>query len=376
MNSSKLPVVRACESAEQFNLSKRQKSFNNLIKQIEKKRKLLASWQTKIPEYHARYAAELDPLIQQLNADKREMVLALDKAYFQERLTQKEKGVLRDIVCSMSLDLIDACGYTDLKEIYNRHSGGDFDAEVEEEQEMVRLMAEDFLGISLESDGGSIEEMMAHLASKMKDQWDQERKASQRGAASQAKRKKSAASLAKEARLQEEAKNMTQSVREVYKNLASVLHPDLEQDETERRRKTEMMQRVNVLYNNKDLLGLLELQLEIEQIDQTKINRIAEEKLIYYNKILADQNAKLREEIQAAEMSFRFRFRVSPALKLSPDTLLKRLQKDIKEMKVNIEEINKDISSFQDTKKIKSWLKTMQPDFLSETDRYGAPIRF
>lgn len=247
---------------------------------------------------------------------------------------------------------------------------------MEEEQEMIRLMAEDFLGISLESDGGSLEEMMAHLASKMKDQWDQEREASQRGAADQAKRKKSAASLAKEARLQEEAKNMTQSVREVYKNLASVLHPDLEQDETERRRKTEMMQRVNVLYNNKDLLGLLELQLEIEQIDQTKINRIAEEKLIYYNKILADQNAKLRDEIQAAEMSFRFRFSLSPALKLSPDTLLKRLQKDIKEMKINIEEINKDISSFQDTKKIKSWLKTMQPDFLSETDHYGAPIRF
>ena len=41
---------------------------------------------------------------------------------------------------------------------------------------------------------------------------------------------------------------------------------------------------------------------------------IAEEKLIYYNKVLAEQNVKLRDEIQATEMSFRLRFGMPPGL--------------------------------------------------------------
>lgn len=351
----------APESTGHSKLSKAQKSFNKLVKQIENKRKLLASWQTIIPEYHSQYAVEFDPLIKQFNAHKKEMVIVLDQAYSNKKLTKNEKRTLRDIVCSMSSDLIEECGYTDLKEIYNRHSGGDFDAEAEEAQEMLRLMTEDLLGISLGSEfvAGSPEEMMSHIETKIKEQQFQEEGAPQKKEKNKAKRKKSSATLAKEARLQEEAKNISQSVREVYRNLASVLHPDLEQDETERQRKTEMMQRANVLYNNKDLLGLLELQIEIKQIDQTKLNVMREEKLTYYNKILSAQNAKLRDEIQETEMSFRLRFGMSPVIKLSPGTIVRKLQNDIKNLKIGIEEINKDIMSFEDVKKIKSWLKTI-----------------
>lgn len=375
MNNSKLPAVMASESTGQSKLSKVQKSFNKLIKQIENKRELLASWQTAIPEYHSQYATEFDPLIRQFNAHKKEMVLILDKSYSNKSLTKNEKETLRDIVCSMSSDLIEESGDTDLKEVYNRHSGSDFDAESEEAQDMLRLMTEDLLGISLDSDfgAGSVEEMMAHIGAKIK---EQEVDVPQRRAKHKSKRKKSAATLAKEARLQEEAKNMNKSVSEVYRNLASVLHPDLEQNESERQRKTEMMQRANILYNNKDLLGLLELQLEIEQIDQAKINVIAEEKLIYYNKVLAEQNVKLRDEIQATEMSFRLRFGMPPIIKLSPGAIIRRLQDDIRDLKNDIEEINKDITSFQNVKKIKSWLKTIQSSFLPEGDGCFAQMKF
>jgi hypothetical protein len=47
--------------------------------------------------------------------------------------------------------------------------------------------------------------------------------------------------------------------------LVAALHPDREPDEQERKRKTELMQRVNTSYGKKYLLLLLELQLEIEQ---------------------------------------------------------------------------------------------------------------
>ena len=75
--------------------------------------------------------------------------------------------------------------------------------------------------------------------------------------------------MAQEVRQQELVQDASRSLRAVYRQLASALHPDREQDERERQRKTRLMQRVNVAYGKQDLLQLLTLQLEIEQIDHT-----------------------------------------------------------------------------------------------------------
>ncbi len=48
-----------------------------------------------------------------------------------------------------------------------------------------------------------------------------------------------------EQRREAEAQQATQSVREVYRKLASALHPDRETDERQREAKTALMQRVN-----------------------------------------------------------------------------------------------------------------------------------
>lgn len=373
MNNSKLPVIKIVEPQGQSNLSKAQKTFNKLIKQINGKRKLLLAWQKTIPAYHSQYATAFDPLMQRFNQHKKEMVELLDKAYSEKGFTKNEKEKLRDIVCSLSAELISECGYTNLKEIYDRHSESEFDSEVEEAQDMMRLMVEDMLGISLGDTFkiGSTEEMMAHLGEKMQEKFAEEEKARQKRAERNAKRKKSSSTISREAKLQEATQNMNQSIREVYRKLASALHPDLEQDAKERQHKTEMMQRANVLYDNKDLLGLLELQLEIEQIGQSQINTISEEKLIYYNKVLADQYAELRNEIHGTEMSFRLCFDIPPLMSLSPDAIMRNLQHDIKNLKQHVDDLKKDMVSFQDVKNIKGWLKTIQSRSVSERDIFS-----
>lgn len=60
-----------------------------------------------------------------------------------------------------------------------------------------------------------------------------------------APRKKTAKQLARDAQREAEEKQMSQSIREVYRKLASALHPDREPDPVERQRKTELMQRAN-----------------------------------------------------------------------------------------------------------------------------------
>src|SRR6185436_12237903 len=81
---------------------------------------------------------------------------------------------------------------------------------------------------------------------------------------------------AKQLKAEAEATHASQSVREVYRKLASELHPDRETDAAERERKTVLMQKVNQAYAAQDLLTLLQLQLDIEQITPQAINGMAE----------------------------------------------------------------------------------------------------
>lgn len=47
------------------------------------------------------------------------------------------------------------------------------------------------------------------------------------------------------------------------------------------------MQRVNIAYDNRNLLALSELQLEVEQIDQSMISTISDDRLKHYLKLSA-----------------------------------------------------------------------------------------
>ena len=65
--------------------------------------------------------------------------------------------------------------------------------------------------------------------------------------------------------------NATQSIREIFRKLASALHPDRETDRKGCEVKTALILQVNRAYAGNDLLTLLELQ--IEQVDASHIAR-------------------------------------------------------------------------------------------------------
>jgi len=143
-----------------------------------------------------------------------------------------------------------------------------------------------------------------------------------------------------------------------YRKLSSSLHPDREQDPVERERKTEFMQRVNAAYAKKDLLKLLELQLEVEQVDPAYINNIAEDRLKYINKVLQGQLSELEQEIQGLTYPLLMQLEIQPYVGFSPEILMRYLKRDIQEMNQNISEIKQDLSDFQEISVVKAWLKS------------------
>jgi hypothetical protein len=360
--NSVLPAISVISQDQCSNLSRSQKRFNNLIKKIDAERKRLAAWNAMIPQYNQKHASEYAPLAQRFDELRAELVRLFDKAISEKTFTKSEKTKLKSIICGIVPELIadnDDDADEDLKRIYNKHSGGDFDAELQQEKDAMKEMMEHLLGIDLgESfDPGSPEEMMAHVGEKVRRKMEDLKQEQLDHQERNAKRKKSAKVLAKEAKQKAEAQDISQSIRDVYRKLVSALHPDREQDVAERDRKTALMQRVNTAYKNKDLLKLLELQLEVEQIDQSAINTISEDKLKHYNKILAEQSKDLEMEFLAVRDYFGIRFNIPPHVSMTPENAIRKLESDIGRLKKDIGDLRRDLKCFESAKRMKEYLK-------------------
>jgi hypothetical protein len=149
---------------------------------------------------------------------------------------------------------------------------------------------------------GTMDDLLRHAAQHIAAQAQTEQQASEARAQSSAKgRRAEAERLRQEAATQQAG----QSVREVFRKLASALHPDRETDAVERERKTRLMQQANQAYQRNDLLGLLTMQLDLEQIDGQHLINLPEARLAHYNQVLREQLDLLLQELQACVEPYR-----------------------------------------------------------------------
>ena len=164
---------------------------------------------------------------------------------------------------------------------------------------------------------------------------------------------------AREARQAAEEKAMSQTVRDVYRKLASALHPDREPDPAERQRKTALMQRVNEAYQANNLLRLLELQIEIEQIDSAHLAGLAPERLKRYTQILRTQLQDLEVEINGIEYDLRQQLNLRG--RITPKALLQHVDADVAALDGEIRRLDGELALSADLKALKAWLKSIRP---------------
>lgn len=343
-------------------LTKEQKAFNNLIRQIDAKRASLAALQEIIPAYQKKFVSEFVPLVKTSQELQIELVHRLDRASEQKGLTSAERRKIHEMVSELAGGLVAELGDAEMKEIYNKHSGSDYDAEAAAAKQDIKSMLEEVTGVDLgdDLDLDSSEEIFERVQAQKLEQQAQFEASRLAQEERQAKRKKTAKQIAREEKQLAEEQQTSQSIRELYRKLASALHPDREPDPQERDRKTELMQRINHAYAQNNLLLLLELQLELEHIDQTTINNITASRLKHYNKILNEQLKELKLEIFDAEDMFKAQYGISPFAKLTHKSIMHNLAADIAGIRQFIHELKDNLLVFQDTKMLKAWLKAMQ----------------
>lgn len=356
MAQSKNKTVRITpKTVDKKNLSAAQKQFNSLTKKIDQQKKVLVEWKETIPLYHRQVEQEYEPLQEVLNNRKSEWVQLLDRFYEMPLFKKNDKLKIKHLICEVSEHLIAGFNKDELKPLFNKYSDDDYDTMNQEADsavgDIMKSIAENMFNVDLgdDIDISSPEKFHAHLQEKLREQEQ---------AAPAKQRKKTKKQLDKEARQQEEEALASKSVQEVYRKLVAVLYPDREPDAQERERKTELMQRVNTAYGKKDLLQLLELQLEVEQIDSAHLSQIADSRLKYFNKIFKEQLSELEQENSQIENMFKMDLNMPFYMRLLSKQLMLTLKNDIRVLQAGIEAIQNEIETFQNPASFKAWLKS------------------
>ena len=339
--------------------SKAQKAFNRLIEKIEAQRQALAAWQAFLPQFQQRVAAEVEPLQQRGLAARWSLAMLFDNAHDRAGTTKREQAKLASLVLDLCAELLQSADEEDpaLIALHDKHSHASLAERKEEESRFLMDMAETMFGVDLDDgqDLSSPETLRAALHRKMQEQHSAQAELTAQAAAVPPRRK-SAKALAKEAQIAAQAQAATMSVREIYRKLASALHPDRETDDAERVRKTALMQQVNQAYAKADLLRLLELQIEAEQIDLASLGAISEQRLGHYNQVLAEQSAQLDHEIDALTLPYQHQTGAFGG-SLKPETLSRTLDGDLAQLRHDARRIEHDLKRLQDRAMLKAWLR-------------------
>jgi hypothetical protein len=285
-------------------LSKLQKQFNNYLRRIEKLKAEIEHTRTTNDYIHKKMTEVLLPVEVALLDTKTEWIKKMDWAYDSLKMRDKDKETLSEIIASQIFDLLNVREDDALAEIYQKHNDGtSFEEESKSQDELMgetmKGMFSSMYGLEFDEDVDVSDpaKFQEHLMEQIKKKEAEEEER-------QANRKKTKKQIEREEREQQEAQSISKSVRDIYTKLVKAFHPDSEQDEEERDRKTEIMKRITAAKDSNDLVGLLRLQLEYEQIDQTKINQLADNQLKNYNKVLKEQIDALDFELQELKGDF------------------------------------------------------------------------
>ncbi|TGN98899.1 molecular chaperone DnaJ [Burkholderia sp. USMB20] len=362
MTARRGAAVAIAPGHETASLSKAQQTFNTLVKHIEKRRERLGAWEAVTPAFQKKFVDGLLPLEQEATALRIRLLHLLDDAFLQKGLSKAEQRMLSDLIADMARDLLNVSDDAALKIIYNRHRASDDAASAAADPEPMKREPKPMPAAEPADDLDTLspDELAERMQAELDAQFERDMAAHAAREAQRAKRKKAPKQSAAQAKREAEQAESSKSIREIYRKLASALHPDRETDPQEQQRKTVLMQRVNHAYAKGNLLQLLELQLEIEQIDRRAIDGLSEARLTRYNGILEEQLRELDQEIRHVENDFRRTYGIASSVKIAPDTVIRMLARDIAGMQRGNQDLTVALREFEDPDYVRDWLKDMK----------------
>lgn len=282
-------------------LSKEQQNFNRIVKRIEKLQNQILNETEKLEKLNKLYNIEVYPNVKELGRLKIQLCHLLHQKRQEIKLSAGQNNKLDDLLFDFLEDALSVIEPDEAtKELYTRYSNTSYAEELSIQE---RYMKEGFIdmlysrfGLKLDPSLLTDNPDISKIEEELKKQWEQK----ENGKKAKPKTKKQ---LAREELEKQKAALKTKSIRSIYVALAKILHPDTEQNEALKLEKEEMMKKVTVAYENKDLMQLLQLETQWMREHDKNINTLEASTLNAYIHLLTDQAKELETELQMLYMN-------------------------------------------------------------------------
>ena len=283
-------------------LSKNQDAFNKLTKRIEKLQKDIEKKQSQLDLALKIFGTDIYSTKQLVTQYRRELVVLLWANFNTKKLAKNDQQNLKQIIREhLQIYLIELATEPDeeIKKIFNILESSSYDERLTLEKETAkqRMLADlkqmkaDLRNIDIND-----EEALLNKYYEARHKIFNEQSANNNGPQQTHNKNKSAKQLEAE-RIQQEIDSIQQkNIGTIYKQLAKLFHPDLEQDIERKAEKEILMQQLTAAYEAKNLHALLTLELKWIHKENEHLESLTDEKLAVYLQILKEQAQQLEDE--------------------------------------------------------------------------------
>ena len=347
----------ALRASDHAKLSPAQKRFNELLARIEVLTHQVQRLQAWSDRHRHAHVQALYTAAQEVRELRKNLLLFLHEQLHSADLTAQQQRMARNKLRSL-MDLLSPLADPQVQALADLYADDEVDQEEAQElaeaAERVRAKIEAALGQPIDNPS-QYRTPEAMVAAGMR-QWQRQQEADDdRKAAKRAARKAKNKPLAEKAEVQQTDAKTT--LRTIYRQLASALHPDREPDEQERKRKTSLMSEVNAAYEKADLSTLMRLQMQVTQVDPQASARMADDKLQAMCLLLKEQVSALEDDLD--QMQFRLSRELCIPVRADADeaAMTQALQRMQADQRHEVESLESDLRRIAHEAELKRWLK-------------------
>jgi hypothetical protein len=330
-------------------LSPGQQRFNRLLARIDKLQQQLDALHSLADSQRPLHNRTLQPLRERRRAAMRKMALWLDERLQGQGLSKAHKQTATDILCKLC-ETLAADGDQAMRALHDQYSPFSLAEMQQIAAARVRAAMEDQLGRPLDTDL-PLDTLDEVLFAGMR-QLREEAEAAEHAQA-QVKRKPSAS----QRRADQQQEDADTTLRKLYRQLSSALHPDRELDPAARNEKHVLMVEANTAYQRRDLVALLHIQLRLAQADPQSLSRMAEDKIESMSLLLKQQTAELERELDSQKQQMGHEFGLPDYAPVSAASLRSHLAMEKQALNQDVAAMEQDLRTVRDDASFKRWLK-------------------
>jgi hypothetical protein len=294
------------------------------------------------------------PLQQRQGELQRALVQALAAHLPDKALSTVQRQRAVAALCALAQPLAEA-GDRDMAALHDRHSPQTLAQKRQATADALRARLEAALGGPLDGvdRDASAEAVLRAGMDRLRQADEDQRERRRAKAAARKARKAPSVQDAQQTMLQADADT---TLRQLFRQLASALHPDREADPAQRQRKTALMSEANAAYGRKDLMGLMNLQVQARLADPQAVPPPSDDRLAALTLLLKQRVADLERERAARQQRMADEWALPTGHMPNANTLKQQLQQAVREREAVVAALARDLDRVQTPAGLKRWL--------------------